>query len=140
MLRNVITSFILIGIWLFLSAGNTMKSNSPEPFKIKKAYYQPWLVSNDEKGTDIILILNRVEKGVDFDSIVFRDVRLKAFVTRVNNDINIKSILTSGKSRIKIASITVNLPDQLIYHFNGERIIYPLTTIERKATKVFKIK
>jgi hypothetical protein len=140
MLRKVIISFLFGTVWLSLLACDTMKGKNTEAFKIKGAYYQTWVVSDNEKGTDIILIIKKVQDGVAFDSIVFRGVRLKAFVTRDNKGVNIKSVLTSGKSRLHIQGQVVNIPDQLIYHFHGERKSYPLKTIKPKATKFYKIK
>ena len=111
-----------------------------EAFKVSDAYYQTWVVSNNEKGTNIILILNDVHEGVEFDSIVFRGIRLKAFATNKNNEVSIKSILPSGASRIKLDFKVVNLPDQLIYHFQGERKFFLLQKIGQKSSQFYKIK
>jgi len=133
MLRKV------INIVLFICAGasildcQSMKYYNQAEFKVKSAYCQSWIVREEEKGTDILLTLSRVKEGVEFDSIVFRGVRLKAFVTKENKEVHIKSILTTGISRIKIEKVVVNLPDQLIYHYKGERKSYPLTLIGKKT-------
>jgi hypothetical protein len=138
MLRKVILFVIPGMVWLIVCDCLSMKNVNKEAFIIKEAYYQTWVVSNDEKGTDIMLELTRVDKGILFDSIVFRGVRLKAFITRQDSIVELKSILPVGKSRISnLESQAVNLPDQLIYHYRGKRVSCPLKMIERKATRLY---
>jgi hypothetical protein len=138
MLRKVIVLVISAIVSLFVWTCCSLKNVNKEAFKIKEAYYQTWIVSENEKGTDIMLELTKVDKGVIFDSIVFRGVRLKAFIIRQDNIVELKSILPAGKSRITNLEIhPVNLPDQLIYHYKGKRMSYPLKMIERKATKFY---
>ena len=135
MLRKVIVWIVLVYSCFSFSECRTMKHLKPEAFKIKRAYYQSWVVSEDEKGTDIMLELKKVDRGVEFDSIVFRGVRLKAFATTHDNEVDLKSILTVGIPRIKIESQVIDLPDQLIYHYRGERKSFALTNIDRKDTR-----
>jgi hypothetical protein len=137
MLRKVIIQIFFVFPFISFSECRSVKHFSPDQFKIKKAYYQPWVVSENEKGTDIMLELTKADNGVVFDSIVFRGVRLKAFTTIKNKGVELKSILPAGISRIKIESQVVGLPDQLIYHDHGERKSCPLTKIERKRTKYY---
>jgi len=140
MLIKVIIPVLFSSLCFFLMDCSSMRNHNSEPFNIKEAYYQSWVVSDDEKGTDIVLAMNNVKQGVEFDSIVFRGVRMRAFVTKNNKDVNIKSILPSGSSRIKLDIKVVNLPDQLIYHYRGERKSYSLKEINGKMTKMYKIK
>jgi hypothetical protein len=138
MLRKVIALFISIMVWSSHIACHSVKDINQEAFKIKQAYYQAWIVSEDEKGTDILLELTKADKAIVFDSIVFRGVRLKAFATRHNNKVELKSILPVGISRIiNLKNQVVNLPDQLIYHYHGKRMSCPLKMIKRKATKFY---
>lgn len=139
MLIKVIIPVLFSSLCFFLMDCSSMRNHNPEPFNVKEAYYQSWVVSDDEKGTDIVLTMNDVKQGVEFDSIVFRGVRMRAFVTQNNYKVSIKSILPSGKSRIKMDITVVNLPDQLIYHYHGVRISYPFKTIKGKMTKFYKI-
>ena len=133
MLRKVIIQVLFICAGASLLDCHSMKCDNPAEFKVKTAYQQSWVVREEEKGTDILLTLFRVKEGVEFDSIVFRGVRLKAFVTKVNKEVQLKSILTTGISRIKLEKVVVNLPDQLIYHYKGERKSYLLTLTGEKT-------
>ncbi len=138
MLRKVtvLAGLVIIGVGFFNC--HTLKNLDKEVFKINQAYYQPWIVSEDEKGTDIIVELSDVEEAVDFDSIVFRGVRMKAFAEQKERTVELKSILPAGKSRIiDLENHVVNLPDQLIYHFQGKRVSYPLKITERKSDKIY---
>jgi hypothetical protein len=111
---------------------------SRTPFKLKKAVYRSWIVSETERGTDVILELSNVKEGIIFDSIIFRGIRLKAFVTPLKKGIiQIKSIIPSGRSRIRFEFTIVNLPDQLIYHQESERKAIFLKNIRREKTKIY---
>jgi hypothetical protein len=140
MLIKVIILILFSSSWLLLKDCSSMKYPNPEVFKLSNAYYQTWVVSDDGKGTDIVLTLKDVHEGVEFDSIVFSGIRFKAFTTKSNNEVSIKSILPSGASRIKLNSKVVNLQDQLIYHFQGERKSFLLQKIEQKSSQFYKIK
>ncbi len=106
-------------------------------FKVKRSFYQSWIIGENEKGTDVVLELTGIKKEVTFDSLIFRGVKLKAFVTTLKKSVEIKGIIPSGKSRIKIDYEVVNLPDQLIYHQNGVRKEFMLKTIRREKTKIY---
>lgn len=138
MLRKVTIIVPFIVAMVLLISCNLIKQNNHKAFRIKEAYYQSWVVSDDEKGTDILLTLGDVKKGVEFDSIVFRGVRLRAFATGTNDEVSLKSVLTSGIPRLKLDKTVVNLPDQLIYRFNGQRKSCLLNGIERKSTKFYR--
>lgn len=105
------------------------------PFRINSAYYQSWVMSENERGTDIILRLKNVRKRIKFDSIVFRGVELPVFTSAEKGGIILKSILPTGQSRIRIGSHVTGGPDQLIYRIKGERKSYPLKNLERKETR-----
>ena len=137
MLIKVTLLIVFVYSCFSFPASCSIKHKKPEGFIIKKAYYQSWVASENEKGTDIILELKKVNSDVEFDSIVFRGVRLKAFADIRNNVVDLKSILTVGIPRIKIESQAAGLPDQLIYHYRGERKSCPLTRIERMATRYY---
>jgi len=137
--KNIILFAVIILIFINTAFGLNSGNNlcKKPPFKLKKAYYQSWIISNEEKGTDVILLLTNIEKGVTFDSIIFRGIKLEAFKTLMKKELQLKSILPGGKSRIKIDLDVVNLPDQLIYHHNGERKTFPLNSIVRQKTRYY---
>jgi|GEM_PF-2410889 len=126
-------ALLLVSSGIFASPG----SSASNPFTVKKAFYQSWVISENEKGTNVVLELTRIRKGVTFDSIIFRGVRMKALVSATKRGAEIKSILPSGKSRIKITIEVVNLPDQLIYHQEGERKVFFLKDLKRKNTRFY---
>ncbi len=138
MLRGVYIVGAVVGYLFFGSGCLSLKESGNKLFSVKEAYYQFWVVRDNEKGTNIVLELRRVKKGVTFDSIVFRGVRMKAFTEEKNKTVELKSILPVGKSRIINLEVQpVNLPDQLIYHYRGKRLSYPLKMIERKEPRIY---
>ena len=139
MLINLMKYFLLFILFVTFSSFAVGSQIQPwdNPFKIKKAFYQSWIIDENEKGTDIVLELTRIKKGVTFDSIIFRGIKVKAFVTAHKKGVEIKGIIPSGKSRIKLDYKVVNLPDQLIYHQNGEKKELLLKNIRREKTRVY---
>jgi hypothetical protein len=131
--------FLLFVLFITCSsvAVGSLIQPADKPFKVKRSFYQSWIIGENEKGTDIVLELTRVKKGVTFDSLIFRGIRVKAFITTQKNGVEIKGIIPSGKSRIKFDYEVVNLPDQLIYHQNGEKKEFLLKNIGREKTRVY---
>lgn len=136
-MKSVLIIFVLIIESSFVSCSSLLNQVSGKPFKVKRAFYQSWIISDEEKGTDIIVELSGIKKGVAFDSLIFRGVKLKAYSTPVKNGVELKGIIPSGKSRIKMKYEAVNLPDQLIYHDNGERKELLLKNIRREKTRIY---
>ncbi len=134
-----VTNLIVTGaILLSLETCHSVKNLNQHGFEIRQAYYQSWVVSENEKGTNVMLELTKADEGIVFDSIVFRGVRLKAFTTRKGDNVEIKSILPVGKSRIiGLENKVVNLPDQLIYHYHEKRMSCPLKITGGKPTRLF---
>jgi hypothetical protein len=107
-------------------------------FHLKGAWYQSWIKSENEKGTNICVELSEVQPGVEFDSIIFRSRRLPLFMTMEKGTIRLTSVLTSGISRISIESTVTNYPDQLLYKYLGKRHVYPIKEFRRKEMEYFK--
>lgn len=128
--------FILFITFSSFAVGSQIQPGN-NSFKVKRSFYQSWIISENEKGTDIVLELTSIKKGVTFDSLIFRGIKVKAFVTTLKKGVEIKGIISSGKSRIKIDYEVVNLPDQLIYHLNGEKKELLLKNIRREKTRVY---
>lgn len=126
---------------LFITCSSVAVGSQIQPennsFKVKRSFYQSWIIGENEKGTDIVLELTRIKKGVTFDSLIFRGIKVEAFVTTLKKGVEIKGIIPSGKSRIKIDYEVVNLPDQLIYHQNGKKREFLLKSIRRGKTRVY---
>ena len=114
-----------------------MKNKSETLFNIKDAYYQSWMINENEKGTNIILNLINVQKGVTFDSLIFRGLKLPVFIDTKDTVVILKSILTVGMSKIRIEKEVVDKPNQLLYTFQGIKHSYFLKNIRRLQTKYY---
>jgi len=134
MLKKPIFSYLICLIIIGLTNCQTIGKKNSMPFKMNFSYYQPWVMSEKERGIDIVLRITCLQKGIEFDSIVFNGVKLPSFTTKEKGGIMLKSILPIGLSRIRIGSEVTGEPDQLIYRIKGERKTYLLSNLERKET------
>lgn len=131
-----ILSILLIS-FIFFSMCTLRKSSAGNLFDIKDAFYQSWVISEKEKGTNINLEIINVKKGVVFDSIIFRGLRLPVFVEEKEGIVHLKSIINIEMSRIKLESKVTGKPDQLIYHYQDTQHSYILKKIRREKMKYF---
>lgn len=106
-------------------------------FIIKDAWYQSWVVDENERGTDIFIEITDIKNGVVFDSIVFRGLRLPVFVEKRDSMIVIKSIIEAPLSKLHIKNEFVGKPDQLIYHYKGTSHSQALKEIRSKSMKYY---
>lgn len=136
-MKSFVFLAVLIAYCSIVSCSSLFPQPSNKSFKVKRSFYQSWIISDEEKGTDIIVELTGIKEGVTFDSLIFRGVKLKAYGTAKGKGVELKGIISSGKSRIKMRYDVVNLPDQLIYHYKGERKEYLLKNIRRVKTQVY---
>jgi len=134
--KSFLNALILLAAIYFTSCQSVSKGKV-SPFRLNSAYYQSWVMSENERGTDIILRLDGVRKGIEFDSIVFRGIELPVFTSAEKDVIILKSILPIGQSRIRIESRVTGGPDQLIYRIKGKRKSYLLKNLERKETRYY---
>ena len=144
MLKKPFFSYLALLTVICLISCQTIGKINSMPFRINSSYYQSWVMSEKERGIDIVLRITCLQKGIEFDSIVFNGVKLPAFITKEKGGIILKSILPIGLSRIRIGSEVTGEPDQLIYRIKGERKTYLLSNLKRKETinysKPLKIK
>jgi hypothetical protein len=127
--------FILLIVSFFVTNCSVVKNKNAKVFNVEDAYYQSWMYSTEEKGTDIMVYLSNVQDEVEFDSLIFRGVSLPVFVSENNMDVVLKSILNTGISKISVVKKPAGKPDQLIYYFKGSKYSYPLKNIRRKEMK-----
>lgn len=106
-------------------------------FQVKDAFYQSWVLSENEKGTNIILKMEKVDKNIVFDSLIFRGVMLKVSISFENDQVILKSVLPVGITRIETKNKLVQKPDQLLYKYFGTKGFYPLKNIRREKGKYF---
>jgi hypothetical protein len=114
-----------------------VKSSGEKYFEIKDAYYQSWVSRENEKGTNIFIEIKNIKEGTVFDSIIFRGLSLPVFSEEKNGIIYLKSIINVGISKIQIESKVTNLPDQLIYTYQGIKHNFKLKNIRREKMKYY---
>jgi hypothetical protein len=107
-------------------------------FKLGDAYYQPWVINDNEKGTDVLIELTHVDKGITFDSLIFRGVQLPVFVLEGKDKLILKSKLYAGLARLPIASKPDHKPDQLIYTSMGKKYYFLLKKIRPLKTVYYR--
>ncbi len=107
-------------------------------FQVNDAFYQSWTVSENEKGTDIVLKLSTVDKCIVFDSLVFRGVQMPVSVSFENEYVILKSVLHVGISRLKTSNTIVKKPDQLLYKCLEARQSYSLNGMRREKNKYLR--
>jgi hypothetical protein len=128
---------ILIISAVFLSYCRTMKNSAEKLFIIKDAYYQSWIINENEKGTNIIIEITNMQPGIIFDSIVFRHTRLPASYQEKDGVIYLKSVLYIGLSQLTSKNVTVSSPDMILFRYNGTNQSYILKEIRRLKTKYY---
>jgi hypothetical protein len=114
-----------------------VKSSGEKYFEIKDAYYQSWVLNENEKGTDVFIEAIHVKEGIVFDSIIFRGQSLPVFSEEKNGIVYLKSIINVGISKIQSESKATNLPDQLIYSYQGTKHNWILKNIRRGKMKYY---
>jgi len=134
MIKKFTVFCFFVYLWTF-HVGCGVAKNDQSLFKIKEAYYQSWIKSENEKGTNVFIELVNVKAGVEFDSIVFRGNKIQAFASIKGNIVLLEGILTVGITRISIDSQPFNSSDQLLYTYKGNKFSIPVKTFNRKESK-----
>lgn len=131
---------ILLTCLFFLTICGCYVKNgvSNEYFRISDSFYQPWVLSEDEKGTSITVKIEKATNDILFDSLIFRGVKLPIVSSTETNLVVLKSTLPVGISRIETKREVVNKPDQLLYKYKGIRGYYLLKDIRREKGIYFK--
>lgn len=137
MKRNYQILSILVIYIFFVSCCNLMKCSDGKLFNIKDAYYQSWVASEKEKGTNIFIKVANVKDGVVFDSLIFRGIKLPVFTEVQNEIMTLKAIVNIEISRISLESVVVNKPDQLLYRFQEAKHSYILKKIRREKMRYY---
>jgi hypothetical protein len=132
--KYIVFSLIIMGC-IFNANCCVLKSQRVSMFKLKDAFYQPYVYRNQTKGTDVIIQLVNVQKEITFDSVIFRGIRLPVFILDKDDMITIKSILSFDNAKIAIEKKVVHKPDQLLYHYKGVKHIFELKNIRALTTK-----
>ena len=131
-MRNLnVLLFVTFVLWNLSCISQKRTTNVP--FEVSNASYFSWAVHEQEKGTTVEVELKNIAPGVEFDSIIFRNVMLPVRLSENKKGKHtLSAILPAGNSRLPVQTRYVARPDQLIFHFEGERRTEPLTQITRK--------
>ena len=130
------TFLFIFGLFLMLSCNRRITSTN-ESFSVKECYYETWVASKTEKGTNITVNLIRVTHNIEFDSIIFNEMELPVTVIKNNGNYTLKASITSPTSKLPTELKKVNKPNQLVYRINNIRYFYLLNNIERKKMKYY---
>lgn len=132
-MKNIFAIAIFIPTFLITSvACISLKKSSAQPFVVTEASYYSWVASEHEKGTTIKIVIKETEDAVLYDSLIFRKVMLPVRVSEEKN--GGKTLIVnfpSGEPKLQVKTKHVDKPDQLIFHYKGERGVHLLKNIER---------
>lgn len=132
-MRNIVLrtcTFLLL--FLLLSSCKSLKTDVSVPFNLVDASYYSWIKSENERGTNIKLTLNKNDAETNFDFIVFRGIKLPVSVTNTDDQIVVKAILLGGISRLPIEHKRTEESDRLLYTFKRKNGIFLLENIRRE--------
>jgi hypothetical protein len=114
-----------------------LKNTDEKFFTFKESFYQSWLTNDNEKGTNIYVVVVDIKPGVVFDSMVFRGVKLPLSLEEKNGQTQLKSVLHKDMSVFQNEKEITGLPDQLIFHYNNMKNFFLLTDIRRVDMKYY---
>ena len=132
--------YCTIVFFLAMTLHSCSSSNGVQktPFKLDKASYQSWKLSDNSAGKNIEIVVSNVGEGVKFTQLIF-ERQLISVETIDQNDgtLLIQANTQQGAKVIegKDQKI-VNKPDQLMYIVNGKESFIQLTDWERKPTVI----
>jgi hypothetical protein len=130
-------ALFLLMINAFCAGCSCLQCPDNKLFVVKDAYYQSWVVAENEHGTDIFVEIADIKNGVTFDSIVFRGLRLPVVIEKKDSLVILKCIISTPLSKIFIKNEFVGKPDQLIYHYNGISHSQALKELRRKNMRYY---
>jgi hypothetical protein len=132
--KTVNISFFLI-LAPILTNCSSMKYSGEKLFTLQDAYYQSWVINENEKGTNITVEVTHVKDGVVFDSIIFRGLKLPVFIEEKDGITYLKSILNVEQSKISLKSEVTDEPDKILYHYQTTKRSYDLRDFRRLKMK-----
>lgn len=135
-MRPIILLLLFLSGILIHSCGSINKVRMRD-FTIKDAYYQSWILNENEKGTDVFVVIRNVGSGIEFRSIIFRGRELPISITKEKGTIVLRAGFTVGVSKLEQKTKVSNKEDQLIYQIGGVNKILILKEIRRKETKYY---
>ena len=128
---------IVFLIIILISGCKSMSKSALQDFKIIDAYYQSWVINENEKGIDIVIELKNVRSGLEFQSIIFRGLELPISIKKENNTTYLKAAYTIGLSKLDYKKTPSSKENQLIYQIDKVKKTVLLKEIRRKKTKFY---
>lgn len=128
----MIINLKIIVLLLIALASCQNKFVKTAPFVMDKAYYQTWMETSRNKGTDIVITLTRVNSGVVFDSLVFRGAKVPVSSTQKADTVIVKATIPAKSSNSPFLPQYTSAPDQLIYRLEDSRYAFYLKNIKRR--------
>ena len=139
-MRTLILTIILVFSLLFIqSSCKTIRPNKMPDFKLKKANYQSWYISPQNKGTDVLIIVSNVKAGVVFKSIVFRGIEVPIEEQISGNKIVLKASFNPGIAMLHSKSKINRKANQLIYKIGKQHKSMLLSNLKRKKNKFYRL-
>jgi hypothetical protein len=129
-------TFLNFSFILFTSCTMVKSKENPD-FIIANSYYQSWMKNENEKGTTVVIEVRKSKEGVVFDSLIFNHKKIPVFSMKNKQSLILKGVINSPTSSLPMKITVVNEPDQLIYHYQGERKLVKLNNIHRKDMKYY---
>jgi hypothetical protein len=105
-----------------------------QDFTIQDAYYQSWILNENEKGTIIIVEVKNIKPNIEFLSIVFRGIEIPLSSVRKNDTLVLKANLLTGLSKLEQKNEINSKEDQLIYQIRSINKTVLLKKIRRQKT------
>ena len=131
-------SYLLVLIF-FLFGCSILHNQQNKLFTLKDAWYQSWMISEQEKGTIVTILLSDVEKDIVFDSVVFRGVQMPLNSEIKDGNTILTCNLNREQSRLMDDKETpVDKPNQIMYRYKGEKKTYIIESIRREEMKYRK--
>lgn len=130
-------SYLLILLFIVFGC-SILKNHKKKLFNVKDAYYQSWMVSEQEKGTNIYILITDIENEIVFDSIIFRGVQMPVRIETKEGTTILKSTLHAETTRIENNNTPTSKPNQIIYRHKEVKHSYMLETIRREDMKYNK--
>jgi hypothetical protein len=126
-------------ILFFVFSCNILNNQQKKLFTVKDAYYQSWIVDEQNKGTTITIVLSEIDNSVNFDSLVFRGIQMPVDVESKDGTSIIKSTYSQHQNLfIEKSNNPTFGNDALIYTYKGEKKYYKLESIRREDMKYNK--
>lgn len=128
---------VFAGLALVLFSCQALRHNKPAPFKVKDAIYYSWFVNENERGTNVELILTKLNGTIQFESIIFRNIKIPLATIINENSVLLKGVLPGPESILPDRSELSTGPNRLVFIHNGDSSSVNIE-IRRVEMKYFK--